>query len=284
MRSRLTGFLLFISVASLNAQSGLLDSLSPEASAAAPAILFNGTRLINGHSVEVREKGILEFIISHRFGEISSGGYNLYGLDESNVRFALEYAPLNHVYLGIGRSSFEKTYDGFVKVQLMRQLPGRSPVALTLFASTAFKTLREPERDLTFSDRLTYTSQLLLGRKISQRISVQFMPTYIHFNTVREDEVRNDVWAFGIGSRIRLTRRLSLNGEYYYQKEKLSADYFNSFAVGVEIETGGHVFQLQLTNARAMLEKGFIAENTSDFFSGDIRLGFNISRAFQIGK
>ncbi|MCA6074550.1 DUF5777 family beta-barrel protein [Fulvivirga sedimenti] len=268
------------------AQNDLLESLESEQVEATQIIesTFKGTRLINGHSVETRGAGTLEFIISHRFGELSSGGYNLFGLDNSNIRFGLEYGISDKLYIGIGRSSFEKTFDGFLKYRVIRQKSVGSPVSVTLFTSGTVKTLRQPEKDLSFKDKLAYTTQLLIAHKFSESVSLQLMPSYIHFNLIGENDLRNDILAIGAGGRVKLSKRISLNLEYYYQVEPLNDDSYNSLAIGIDIETGGHVFQIQLTNSRSMIEKGFIAETMNDFFAGDIHLGFNITRAFQLKK
>jgi len=248
------------------------------------AATFKGTRIVNGHSVETRKKGSFEFLISHRFGRLNSGLYELFGLDNSNIRFGFEYALTDNFSVAIGRSSFEKNYDGYFKYKLLKQKIGAKsfPFTLTLFGSVSEKTIRDyqPEKKPTFANRLCYTSQILMARKISSGLSVQLTPTYIHFNTVKSSD-DNDVFAIGLGSRIKLGNRVSINPEYFYTINTLqSIETYNSIALGVDIETGGHVFQLILTNSIAMIEKGFIAETTGNFFKGDIHLGFNISRTF----
>jgi Membrane bound beta barrel domain (DUF5777) len=250
---------------------------------------FKGTRIINGHSIENREKGTLEFIISHRFGRLNSGIEQLYGLDESNIRFAFEYGLSNNVTLGVGRSSFEKTYDGFIKYKLVKQSTGANsfPVAISLFGSLAYKTLKnyDPDNIPTDKQRLFYTSQILIARKFNSAFSFQITPTYIHRNSVKIDADPHDIFAVGFGNRIKLNKRVTLNTEYFYTVNSLkSINTENSLAIGIDIETGGHVFQIMLSNAVSMIEKGFITETTDDFFNGDIHLGFNISRAFQTGN
>jgi len=250
---------------------------------------FKGTRIMNGHSVETREKGVLDFIISHRFGRINDGIDEFFGLDDSNIRFGLEYSITNDLVVAIGRSSFEKTYDGYVKYALLHQTEGvdEFPISLTLFTSATEKTLKDydPDEKPTFVNRLTYSSQVLIARKFSPNFSVQLMPTYIHFNTVPNTADPNNMFAMGIGTRVKVSNRISMSGEYYYNFNPMeSIDATNSLALGVGIETGGHVFQLIFTNSRSMFEKGFIAETTGEFFNGDIHFGFNISRAFHIGK
>ena len=250
---------------------------------------FNGTRLLNGQSVETRKQGILEFLISHRFGRINTGFEEFFGLDNSNIRFGLEYAFTDRFTLAVGRSSFEKTYDAYAKYRLLQQKTGAKPfpLGLTLFVSATDRTIKdyEPNEKPSFNERLAFSSQLLLSRKFSPSVSLQLSPTYIHFNTVPTSADPHDQIALGIGARVKISKRVSINGEYYYNTNPFqSIDVKNSIAFGVDIETGGHIFQLIITNAVSMINKGFIAETTGDFFSGDIHFGFNISRAFQIKK
>lgn len=270
------------------AQDDLLDMLEAEVKDEEHVVeaTFKGTRLINGHSVETRKKHNLDFIISHRFGKLSGGAYELYGLDQSNIRIGFDYALFDKLTVGIGRNSFEKTIDGYIKYRLLRQTKGgrEMPLSVTLFSSSAIKTLKDRTYDLTFNNRLVYTYQILIARKFTPSFSFQVMPSYVHFNAITPEQLTNDVYALGAGGRIKLSKRISLNAEYYYQFEALSEETFNSIAIGVDIETGGHVFQLQFTSSQAMIEKGFIAETTNDFFTGDIHFGFNVSRTFQLGK
>lgn len=245
---------------------------------------FKGTRLINGHTVETRSEGVLDVIISHRFGRLNSGAYELFGLDEANVRLGLDYGLNDRLTLGIGRSSFRKVYDGFAKYKLLQQGTGRgsSPLTAVAFSSLAVETLRS-QNNLNLSNRLTYVWQLLLARKFSDHLSVQLMPSIVHRNLSLTEADDNDIYLLGAGGRYKLSKRLALNVEYYYQfNQPLAENNDNSLSVGLDIETGGHVFQLHLTNSRAMQEKGFLTQTTGDFFEGDIHFGFNISRVFQL--
>ncbi|WP_425390755.1 DUF5777 family beta-barrel protein [Ekhidna sp.] len=268
------------------AQDDLLSLVEDEQSEEATIVeaTFKGTRVINGHSIETRKKGVMDFIISHRFGTIDGGSYELFGLDNATVRFGLEYALSDRLYIGLGRSSFEKTYDGFVKFRLLRQMNGstNTPISITWFSSMSVKTLRNPELDLGFTDKLANTHQLLIARKLSSSVSMQVMPTWVHKNLIAEDDINNDAFGLGIGGRVKLSQRVALVAEYYYMTQKINNSAFNPIAVGVDIETGGHVFQLQFTNATAMVPKGFLTETNNDFFDGEIHFGFNISRTFQI--
>ncbi len=289
MKTYLLILFLIASAIELTAQDDLMALLEKELE---PAInyteaTFKGTRLINGHSIETRKKGVLDFIIGHRFGRINSGAYEFFGLDQSNVRIGFDYGLTNRLNIGIGRNSFEKTYDSFLKYKLMKQQSGsrQLPVSIVAFSSIAIKTLRtnDPATETDFISSLTYTYQIIIARKFSPSFSFQLLPSLVHRNAVLPDLEGNDIYALGAGGRVKLTKRLSLNAEYYYQFNRIANSLIqNSFALGVDIETGGHVFQLQLTNSRAMIEKGFITETTGNFFRGDIHFGFNISRTFQL--
>lgn len=246
---------------------------------------FKGTRILNGQSIENKKKGELEFNVSHRFGRVNLGFDQLFGLDQSNIRFSFEYGINDRLTAGIGRSSYEKTYDSFLKYSLLKQRTGNKsfPFAVSLFGSVALKTIKDyaPANKRSFAESLTYVSQVLIARKVNESFSFQFTPTYIHRNIVKINADPHDIFALGLGSRMKISKRVSINGEYFYAFNKsVSINAKNSFGIGVDIETGGHVFQLILSNAITMIEKGFIAENTGNFFQGDIHFGFNISRTF----
>ena len=246
---------------------------------------FKATRLLNGHTVETRDNGSLVFMISHRFGSVDSGIRNFFGLDDANIRLALEYGISDAIDIGFGRSSFKQMIDGYFKYKLLGQSSGAKvfPVTLTGFASIGINSqessnFTDPEVD--FSDRVAYSYQLLIARKFNSAISLQVMPTLIHRNQVVTIE-DNDIYAVGFGGRYKFSKRTSINLEYYLQFNAEDT-YKDAFGIGVDIETGGHVFQLHLTNAQSMIESGFIAETTDDFFGGDIHFGFNISRYFNL--
>jgi len=279
--------LLFIVLSlQLSAQDlfNILEDEAPETTEVVTAT-FKGTRIANGHSIENRKKKELEFIISHRFGRVNTGFYDLFGLDQSNIRFALEYGITDDLTAGLGRSSFEKIYDGFLKYKLVKQKTGANsfPIAISLFGSATIKTQEsfDPNFDPSLSERLAYVGQVLIARKFSPSLSLQLTPTFVHRNSVVLDADPHDIFALGFGGRVKLSKRVSLNAEYYYAFDELeSLTTTNSMAFGVDIETGGHVFQIILSNSITMIEKSFITETTGNFFGGDIHLGFNISRTF----
>jgi hypothetical protein len=251
---------------------------------------FKSTRILNGHSIERMKAGQLDFRISHRFGPVNSGAYNLWGLDQSSIRFGFEYGITNWLMAGIGRSSFEKTYDGFLKFSPIRQSTGAKvmPVSVSVFTSVAVKTLKPENTTQTnyFSSNLSYVGQVLIARKFSQIFSAQVTPTYVHRNMVPTELDPNDLFAMGIGGRIKLSKRISLNAEYYYVvkpiPDRASVTTYNPLSLGIDIETGGHVFQIIVTNSLGMIEKSFIGETTEQWRNGGIHLGFNISRVFTL--
>jgi hypothetical protein len=253
---------------------------------------FKSTRLLNGHSIERMAPGQLDVRISHRFGPVNSGAYDFFGLDQySNIRLGIEYGILKWLMVGVGRSSFEKTFDGYAKFTVLRQSTGAKvmPVSVSIFSSVALKSQKPPVDTITnyFSSNLSYVAQVLIARKISPGFSVQLTPSYVHRNLVPTELDPNDLFAIGAGGRIKLSKRISLNAEYYYvanQNPYSNPKYYNPFTVGFDIETGGHVFQLMFTNSFGTIEKGFIGETTGQWKTGDIHFGFNISRVFTLKK
>jgi opacity protein-like surface antigen len=251
---------------------------------------FKSTHIVSGQSIEQMKSGHLDFRISHRFGELNTGAYNLWGLDQANIHFALDYGIFDWLMVGVGRGTYEKTYDGSLKLNVLRQSSGavNMPVSVSLFSSAALNTLKwEGSGSIKFGHRLSYVTQVLVARKFGERFSFEVNPSYVHRNLVETEMDPNDVWSVGIGARYKLSRRISVNGEYYYvfppQRDYRSMETYNPLSVGFDIETGGHVFQLHLTNSLAMIEKGFITETTGKWLDGGIHIGFNISRVFSLG-
>lgn len=275
---------------SLQAQDDLLSLLGPEEETTEYIdASFKTNRVINLHSLENTAAGVLDFKISHRFGFLSGGFYELFGLDGATIRLGFDYGITDRLAIGVGRSSLQKAYDGWIKFKLLRQSKGKRnmPVTLSLLATSAIQTLKwpEPERENLFTSRLYYTFQMILGRKFSERFSLQLSPTVVHRNLVETRAEKNDVYGLGVGGRIKLTKRVALNAEYtYVLPDQLAAQYTNGLSLGFDIETGGHVFQLHFTNSTGMIEKAFFTENTGDWGKGDIHFGFNISRVFTLKR
>ncbi len=267
--------------------SDLLSLLAEEETTDYTTASFKTSRIINLHSIENTGKGVLDLKISHRFGFINGGISELFGIDQATIRIGADYGVTDRLTIGGGRSSFEKTYDGFFKFKVLRQSSGARnfPFTLSLLGTTAIKTtpFQNPDRENFFSSRMYYSMQFLIARKFSESISLQLIPGVIHRNLVRTSAEKNDVYHIGIGGRAKLNKRTSLNIEYVYVlPDQLAPGYRNSFSIGFDIETGGHVFQLHFTNSTSMIEKGFIAETIGNWLDGDVHFGFNISSVFSL--
>ena len=291
MRNSIALFLV-VAASAANAQDNLMDLLDKETAPSTDysSQTFKGTRLVNGQTIETKGKGELEFIFAHRFGPINSGAYELFGLDQAYVRLGLEYGITDKLGVGFGRNSVDKTMDGYVRYKILRQSKGavNMPVTITGFANAAIR-MSPKKEDATYSitteDRMSYTSQLLIARKFTQSLSLQLMPTFVHKNTVDSKIEKNDTFIIGAGGRVKVSRSISLTSEYYYRLNIDEANpYYNALGFGVDIETGGHVFQLVLSNSRGLTERAFLTETTGQFFDGDIHMGFNVTRTFQVAK
>jgi opacity protein-like surface antigen len=272
----------------LYAQDDLLNELSKQDSAQTIPIsaTFKSTRIVNGQSVETMKKKHLDFRISHRFGKLNSGAYQFFGLDQATMRLGFEYGLTDDLEIGVGRSTSQKVYDFFAKYKLLKQSSGARniPVSVTLFGGTGVTTV---DKEREFQDKLYYTAQVLIARKFGERLSLQLSPTYLYRTMPDVTGDEKVVLAVGIGGRFKLSKRVSLNGEYFYtarEKNTVTAPYHDSMSFGVDIETGGHVFQLHFTNSLGMIEKQFIGETAGSWGKGDIHYGFNISRTFSFDK
>lgn len=291
---RLLFAIAFCTTTSLFAQEDLLSLLGEESAGVEyTTASFKATRVINGHSLENTAHGVLDFRIGHRMGFVNSGLGQLFGLDQATIRLGFDYGVTDRLMIGLGRSSYQKTLDGFVKYKLLRQCEQGCgmPLTLGLVASTSATTLEADQvpwfgegREDYFTHRLSYSFQAVVGRKFSETFTLQASPGVVHRNLVATDEDRNDLINVGMAGRVKLSRRVTLNAEYFYvlPGQGPREAFHNAMAIGFDIETGGHVFQLHFTNSTGMFERGFITETVGDFFAGDIHFGFNISRVFTL--
>jgi Membrane bound beta barrel domain (DUF5777) len=263
---------------------------------------FKATRVINLQSLVRKAPGALEFRIAHRFGPLNGGAYQLFGLDQATMRLSLEYGINRFVTAGLGRSTYEKTYDFFAKTSILQQQKGprNIPISLLYYVNMAINGLhwQEPARTNYFSSRLSYVHQLIIGSKISESFSFQLSPTLIHKNLVPNNQDqngngllgKNNYYAIGAAGRIKITKRIALTAEYIYRlppPDKTAITYgpfYDSFSIGMDMETGGHVFQFHITNSLAMFDRAFIMETGQNWTNGGIHLGFNITRDFTLKR
>lgn len=259
---------------------------------------FKGTRLINFPTVQTMGKRQLDFRIQHRFGEFNSGAYNAFGLDGGAcIRLSFDYGINDWLQVGIGRTSADKLADASFKVKALRQTTdNKIPVSLVWQTSLNYTFLKDPNANTPGGfnkyhypvDRISYSNSLIIGRKFNENFSLQLHGFWVHYNIVDRSTDKNDMFAAGISGRYKISKRVAITFEYARRLNKYSEDnIFNSFfdplGIGIDLETGGHVFQLHFTNQFGMNEAQYIPYTTSDWLKGGIRLGFNISRVFAIG-
>ncbi len=252
---------------------------------------FKTTRLINFHTVEVLSKRSLDFRISHRFGDFNSGAYNAWGVDGgANIRLALEYCHGSRLMFGVGRTSGKKIADGFLKYRLLKQTTkgGGMPVSVTLFTSVYHTFMQNvlingENKYQKIPDRLSYCHQIMIGRKFNSRFSFQLTGAMVHFNLVDKITDKNDCFIVGAVTRFKFAKRQAITLEYGYRLNKYSKDkYYDSFGIGYDLETGGHVFQVHLTNSFGLTEDQYFMYTNTSWDNWGIRLGFNISRVFSL--
>ena len=249
--------------------------------------IFKTTRIVNGQSIENVGAGVLDFRILHRFGALSQGGYNFFGLDQATMRLGLDYGITKKLMIGIGRSTFEKQYDAFVKYKIVSQQVGEHniPLSISYVGTSIYKSLKD--LSLAYqpytSDKFSFAHQILIARKFNDQFSLQITPTLLHYNIVENKTIPNDFYSLGIGFRQKISKRVNITTEYFYRYNKLDG-YYDPLSVGVDIETGGHVFQLHVSNSTGMTERTFINETAGSWAKGDLRFGFNISRVFTLKK
>ena len=298
MRKHLLLIVLFSGIHLLAAAQAdsLMDMLNDGASNAKKEPVyatFKATRIINGNSVENLGHGVLDFRISHRFGRLDQGAENFFGLDNATTRIGLDYGITKWLMIGLGHSTFNKEDDGFVKIKLLRQEHNGMPITLSYAGSVSVQTTPAPILPAgdtwLFSNKLYFSNQLLIARKFNDRVSLQLMPTIVHYNLVDSSKFSNNTVAIGVGGRVKVSKRIAVTGEYYFRATNADLLYtgaktYNALSLGIDIETGGHVFQLMITNAQGLTDRTFIGQTTDTWSKGSLHFGFNISRVFTIVK
>jgi hypothetical protein len=249
---------------------------------------FKAEHIINTQTVEGPAKNNLNFVIQHRFGQLNSGAYNFFGLDNATLRLGLDYGLTDDLSIGIGRSSYLKTFDGYLKYKVLKQTEGpQMPVTVDILGTVTNWTQKDGSKPyLNAKYRTAYSAELLIARKLSSSLSLQVTPTYVHYNLVPTVADKNDVFAVGLGGRMKITHRMSINAEYDIvpKNQVVSTAVHNSLSLGWDIETGGHVFQLVFSNSQSMLATQYLTQTTGSWGKGDIYFGFNISRNFNLKK
>lgn len=268
---------------------------------------FKSSKIINAQSNELVHKGELDFIISHRFGDAGGhyGGFKtFYGTDNAaDIKIALNYGLSDRFAIGVSRTkgatAIRQLLESNIKYKLLEQTEKDGiPLGITFFGNAVISTMssnintKVPDHFDTFSDRWSFVAQTIIVRKFSSNFSLALLPTYTHYNRVGYGD-SNDVFAVGIGARAKLTKRMALIADYFYTFDsenrkayfkKNGLPLYNPLAAGLEIETGGHVFQLTFMNNTALLENQFVPYTTTSWKKGQFRWGFSISRPFSFKR
>lgn len=250
---------------------------------------FKSTRVINAHSIEMLHKRNLDFRIMHRFSPVSTGIKELYGLDHASMRISFDYGITDNTTIGFGRSTFRKELDLFIKTRVLQQSTGAGEIPFSLvIVAGGLERPKQPyntkDSSLTFIDRSAYYVQMVIGRKFNSAFSFQLSPIIVHTVIPINSGDDKTIFAMGGGTRFKVSKRMAVTLDYHHYFGTLNENNTDPLSLGLDIETGGHVFQLQFSNAVGMNERAYITETTGKFFKGDIRFGFNLSRIFKTGK
>lgn len=277
-----------------HAQDDMMAMLNDSNEKADPVTgIFKGNRLCNGHTTETVAKKHLDYKIHHRFGRINEGPYQFFGIDNAYMMMGFDYGVTDKLTMGVSRSNENKTFTGLIKYKMMTQTTkgkGSKPLSITWLSNVGCFSKKWSEMGLGnrknyFTSRLSYVHQLLIARKVNKSVSLQLMPTLYHQNLVTAADEPNDLYVLGMGGSFRINRSTRFNVEYYPILNRYKANNTtNPLTVGIDIETGGHVFQLVLGNSRGMVENIFIPTTNGKWLKGDLYFGFNILRYFSLGR
>ena len=244
---------------------------------------FKGLKIVNFESTKLVAKKELTLIVSHRFGSVENGISSFFGLDDAVTRLNFVYGLSDGLNISVSRSSFQKIYESAIKYRLIRQKENGFPLTVVGYNSFLINTALDKANlpKLEFKHRVGYTAQVLISRKISSEFSFELAPTFFHDNYVVVNDQDNSQFAVGIGGRYKLGKRWSLNADYgWHLNRSKNSPFKNPLSIGVDLETGGHVFQMHFTNSQPMNTNGFLGQGTGDWSDGNIYFGFNLSRVF----
>lgn len=281
MIKRVTLLLLLSSSAIFAQEDDLLkqiDTLSTSSDFAPPA--FKGLQIVTGQSTKLAAKGDLYFVVAHRFGDVSEGFKNFFGLDDAATKIGFIYGLSDNLSLSLSRETFMKTYDAGIKYRIIKQSE-KFPVEVVGYHTVALNSELDTDDfpKLEFANRLSYLSQVLISRRFSESFSLQLSPSYVHKNLYMPNVDEKDQMLAGFGGRYKISKRVSINAEYFVNFSE-SDVYKNPASLGLDIETGGHVFQLLFSNSQINSDIGYLTNATGDWGKGNIYFGFNLYRVF----
>lgn len=263
------------------AQEDLLQGMDSIPTSQNVESAFKGLKIVNLESTKLAAKGDFYFVVAHRFGSIKDGFEGFYGLDNAVTQLKFLYGATNWLTLSAARS--EQAFDFSAKYRLQPQIKDGFPFTIVAFNSVGMNNelLESNYPKLKFEDRMIYVTQLLISRKFSERLSLELAPTFFHENFVDNDAQENSQYAIGLGGRYKFAKRWSVNVDYAAHLNRASNSIYNNpLSIGVDLETGGHVFQMHFTSSQGIHEAGFLGNTTGDWTKGQIFFGFNLSRVF----
>jgi hypothetical protein len=287
MKYLLSLLLVTFSIGYASAQDDLLNQLDTVKSKEKEIEMsaFKGLQICNMQSTKLAAKGEWYMVVSHRFGDLTQGFDNFFGLDMAYTKIGGIYGLTNWLSIGASRQTHDKIYELTAKYKLANQETDGFPVTIvgynTMDVNSALKTSLYPH--LQFTDRLAFTTQLLVSRKFSEKFSFELAPIYVHKNLYDDVLEQKDLFLVGAGARYKIAKRLSVNLEYAARVitvEGFTSPYHNPLSVGLDIETGGHVFQLVVSNSQPMNDVAYFANTSGDWNGGSIYFGFNMYRSF----
>ncbi|MDR6547151.1 hypothetical protein J2810_003222 [Chryseobacterium rhizosphaerae] len=280
----MTKALLFLSVFSSGfafAQEDLLkdiDTIKTDTEFSQPA--FKALQIVTGQSTKLAAKKEWYIIVAHRFGDVSTGFKNFFGLDNASTKLGVIYGISDAISVSLSRETNMKTFEGAVKYRLIRQ---NDDVPVDIVGYNVMGVNTDLSKDnypfLTFNDRLSYLTQALISRRFNDKLSLQLTPSYVHKNLYEPKNEDKNQFLAGLGGRYKISKRVSVNAEYFVNFDNHSF-YKNPLSLGVDIETGGHVFQLLFSNSQINSDIGYLTNASGEWGKGHIFFGFNLYRVF----
>jgi len=291
---------LFLLTSNLVADNSETDSISAPVFAIQSETVYKPTvlsadakslRIVNLQSAVGLPKGAMELFIQHRFGPVSSGAYNWFGIDQSYMRIGLDYGISNAFTVGTSRSSMNTTADAYMKWQFVGNKKTEKTVKMAWMANVTadIRTRKNfTQEPYYYSNRLRYVNQLIITKNLSDVLAVGISPTLVHINLVDKKTDANDIAVLSGFARLKLNEKYAFTFEMgtpldipeIFPKPVKTSVYVPSnpyMSVGFDIFTARHIFHLSVSNASSMNE-GYLLVADNGKFSETLRFGFNIVR------
>lgn len=287
MKNILSFVFVFFAIAFASAQDDLLNQLNTDKSGVkeVETSAFKGLQICNMQSTKLTSKGEWYMVVSHRFGDLTHGFDNFFGLDNALTKIGGIYGVTDWLSLGASRQTYNKTYELTAKYKFANQEINGFPVTIvgynTMDINSELKKAANP--GIKFNNRLAFTTQLLVSRKFSDSFSFEIAPVYLHKNLYEYGLEQKDQFFIGSGARYKVAKRMSVNLEYAARvgtPEGFTSPYHNPLSLGLDIETGGHVFQLVFSNSQPMNDVAVFSNTKGNWDGGSIYFGFNMYRVF----